>query len=68
MHIFDWIPLPSRFRRPPKPAAPGRLCCSECGGGIHRHDRYVILSARHRNCGDPKLVGQRTLTLPLEKP
>lgn len=67
MHLFNWISLPFRFRRLPKAAAPGRLCCSECGGGIHRHDRYVILAARHRDCGDPKLTGQRSLTVFPEK-
>ena len=70
MHLFNWIPLPARFRRlrVVKPVSSGKLCCSECGGSIHRHDRYVILVARHRDCGDPKLVGQKTLSLPLEKP
>ena len=64
MSLFDWIPLPARFRRvrAPKLVLDGKLHCSECGGSIRRHDRYVILSARHRDCGDPKLVGQKRLT------
>lgn len=33
-----------------------RLVCEECGGPIRKCDRYVILTARHRNCRDPRLV------------
>jgi hypothetical protein len=72
MHLFDWIPLPARFRRLRlrKSASDGKLRCSECGGGIRRHDRYVIDAAHHRDCHDPKLVGQKTLSplFPKEKP
>ena len=70
MNIFRLLPpLFNRFRhaRPSKPVQDGKLHCSECGGSIRRHDRYIILTARHRDCGDPKLVGQKNL-LPLIEP
>lgn len=34
-----------------------RLRCNSCGVHIHRHDRYTIVVAKHRDCRDPKLVG-----------
>jgi hypothetical protein len=62
MKLFDWLKKRLAGESPVKPGS-GKLCCSECHGQIHRHDRYVILAARHRDCGDPKMVGQRRLTL-----
>jgi hypothetical protein len=38
----------------------GRLRCDHCQRNIHRHDRYVIVKAVHRDCSDPKLVGQQS--------
>ena len=65
MKLFEWLTSLMlgglRRKQLAAPKQKGRLNCSECGGGIHRHDRYVILAARHRDCGDPKLVGQRVL-------
>jgi hypothetical protein len=39
----------------------GKLCCSDCGCQIHRHERYTILAAKHRDCTDKRLVGQMSL-------
>jgi hypothetical protein len=66
VHLFNWIPWPARFRtlRVRKPLPDGKLHCAECGGGIHRHDRYEILTARHRDCVDPRMVGQKSLLPP----
>lgn len=58
MTLFNWL---RNLRRKPEPAPKGKLCCIDCGRGIHRHERYTILSAKHRDCGDPKLVGQTSL-------
>lgn len=57
MKLFTW------FHRKPEPslAAAKTLRCQTCGGGIHRHDRYRILAVVHRDCGDPKQVGQKRL-------
>jgi len=44
------------------------LCCSACQAQIHRHDRYIILVARHRDCSDPKLVKQMSLPIPHDTP
>lgn len=49
------------LRAKPKISPKGKLCCIDCGRRIHRHDRYQILAAKHRDCGDPKLVGQASL-------
>jgi len=68
MNLFDWITWPARLRRRrPKPIFTGKLRCEECGGGIHRHDHYMIIAARHRNCKDPRLVGQQSLRLELHQ-
>jgi hypothetical protein len=40
--------------------------CDKCSGSIHRHDRYIILVARHMDCGYPRGVGQKVLKLGLE--
>lgn len=37
------------------------LQCVDCGAPIHRSDRYVILEVKHRDCRDPKGVGQLSL-------
>lgn len=61
MKLINWLirvgVLPERAPKAPK----GKLCCIDCGRGIHKHDRYQILAAKHRDCGDPKLVGQASL-------
>ena len=33
-----------------------RLICDECGAPIRKRDRYVILTCRHRDCRDPRLI------------
>lgn len=38
-----------------------KLRCSDCGCQIHRYERYTIIEARHRNCRDPKQVGQQIM-------
>lgn len=38
-----------------------RLVCVACSRAIHRHERYEIIVVRHRDCGDPKMVGQRSI-------
>jgi 4-hydroxy-L-threonine phosphate dehydrogenase PdxA len=40
--------------------------CDRCGGSIHRHDRYIVLVVRHKDCGDPRGVGQKVLNLGLK--
>lgn len=37
------------------------MVCAECGCAIHKHDRFKVLEAKHRNCKDPKGVGQLAL-------
>ena len=70
MNLFGWrLTIPEHWRRsrcPPLRPVAGKLQCTDCGGGIHRHDKYEILVARHRDCKDPKLVGQRVLPLDFE--
>lgn len=39
----------------------GKLYCSDCACQIHKHERYVITAARHRDYKDKKLVGQASL-------
>lgn len=55
MKLFTWL------HRKPSPTTAKTLRCQTCGGGIHRHDRYRILAVVHRDCGDPKQVGQKRL-------
>jgi hypothetical protein len=65
MDIFRWIrTLKTRKTKPPRPS--GSMRCDKCSGSIHRHDRYIILVARHKDCGDPRGVGQKVLKLGLE--
>jgi hypothetical protein len=52
--------LLARFFPKAKIQPAGKLCCEDCRRQIHRYDRYVIVSAKHRNCADPKLVGQQS--------
>ena len=58
MKLFTWL---RNFHKSPKPTPKGKLCCAECGRSIHKHDRYQILTAKHRDCMDTKLVGQQSL-------
>jgi len=46
-----------RKHNPVAPQKPGMVCC-ECGARIHKHELYTVLSVRHKNCKDPKGVGQ----------
>ena len=66
MNLFGWhLTFPERFRRRRQPRPPVRpgLRCAACGGGIHKRDKYVILTARHRDCKDPKLAGAQMFPL-----
>lgn len=54
MNIFSRF-----FRRAPKAPRPKPgLICSDCGARIHHHDNYTVLAVRHKDCRDPKRVGQ----------
>lgn len=55
MKLFQFL---KRFQATPKP---GKLRCEDCRAAIHKHDRYRIVIARHIDCGDPKLVGQKSM-------
>lgn len=57
MKLFAWL-----HRKPAPSSETKTLHCQTCGGGIHRHDRYRILAVVHRDCGDPKQVGQKRLS------
>jgi hypothetical protein len=57
MKLFGWL----RRTNAVTTTAPTALRCAKCGGGIHRHDRYRILAVVHRDCGDPKQVGQKMI-------
>ena len=61
-HLFSWLRRP---RRLPQIKADGKLRCSQCGGPLHRHERFEILAVRHRDCQDPRQTGQRSLALGL---
>lgn len=52
-----------RFRAAYRIAAhpDGKLRCLGCGAHIHRFDKYEITGVLHRNCKDPKLVGQMNM-------
>lgn len=39
----------------------GKLRCSECGCRIHRFEKFEITGAKHRDCSDPKQVGQQSM-------
>jgi hypothetical protein len=57
--LFDWLVKVGVLRAPKPPK--GKLCCIDCGRGIHKHERYQIIAAKHRDCGDPKMIGQASL-------
>lgn len=57
MKLFAWL-----HRKPAAPPPAGRMCCVNCGGSIHKSEKYRILAVAHRDCGDPKQVGQKSLT------
>ena len=61
MIFRQWLKALSRRLQPVPISKRSGLCCSDCHAQIHRHDRYIITSARHRDCRDPKLVGQKSL-------
>lgn len=44
------------------------LQCVDCGAPIHRSDRYIILEVKHRDCRDPKGVGQLSLAVTVAEP
>ncbi len=63
MSLFQLLPsITIRWRRP-APLVPGRLVCSGCQNPIHKHDKYIIERARHRDCNDPRQTGQARLPL-----
>lgn len=53
----------NRLRHRRARTANGKLCCEHCHRPIHRHDRYTIVKVVHKNCSDPKLVGQKSLEI-----
>lgn len=56
MKLFAWL------HRKPAPHPPaGTMFCVKCGGGIHKREKYRIITVEHRDCGDPKQVGQAVL-------
>ena len=59
------------FGRKRKPAGPeaskGMVCCN-CQAHIHKHELYTVLSVRHKNCRDPRGVGQLVIAESCEKP
>jgi hypothetical protein len=64
MSITGWFTRKvERFRlRAAIAVAPrSKLHCADCGAAIRKRERYEILLARHRNCHDPKLVGQMSI-------
>ena len=61
MKFFRWLSQFYIFNRAVKSQKRSGLCCSDCNAQTHRHDRYVILTPRHRDCRDPKMVGQKSL-------
>jgi hypothetical protein len=60
VHGMNW--LRRLFSKKRKVIRSGKLCCSDCGVPIHKHDRYRIREAQHVNCSDPKMVGQRSIS------
>lgn len=55
--LYPWIVRDSTKR-------PGRgLRCEDCRARIHKHDKYTVLAARHKDCRDPQLAGQQSLPL-----
>ena len=48
-------------------AKPG-LICSDCHARIHKHELYTVLVVRHKNCRDPRGVGQLVIPESCEKP
>lgn len=67
MDLFRWLhTLKMKKTKPPRPS--GTMRCDKCGGSIHRHDRYIVLVVRHKNCRDPRGVGQKVLKLDLVPP
>ena len=70
MNFFGWnLTMPEhwrRSRRPPVGLAPGKMRCSKCESGIHKHERFRITAVEHINCEDPKGIGALMLPLGLE--
>lgn len=53
---MNWI-----FWRKPPQVVKVKMRCVDCERGIHKHEKFIILAAKHRNCRDPKMVGQKSL-------
>jgi hypothetical protein len=66
MNLFGWN-FEIRRARGAARVMDGRLRCEACKGAIHKHEHYTVLSVRHKDCKDPKLVGQRSLRLELRE-
>lgn len=46
----------------PKPTPKRNVMrCSKCQRPIHKRERYVIREVEHKDCSDPKLIGQLSL-------
>ena len=59
MRNFGWIvamPMPPA----PQPAR-GPLRCADCGRPLHRHEKYILVSFRHKSCADRRLTGQLSI-------
>lgn len=55
------------FNRRRVPVKPKGLRCACCGKSIHKRERFTVLSAKHRDCADAKLVGQMSLPASLAR-
>lgn len=51
----------SIFRRFWRKAPATGMRCTECGKRVRKFEHYVILAAKHKDCRDPKMVGQKSL-------
>lgn len=49
------------WRKPPPPMKQTGMRCIDCEKHILKREKFVIVAAQHRDCHDPKGVGQRHL-------
>ena len=62
MNLFGWNLELRRAPRAPR-ITDGRLRCDACKGAIRKHEHFTVLAVRHKDCKDPKQVGQRSLAM-----
>lgn len=48
------------FPKPPQ-VVKVKMRCVDCGKAVHKRERFQIVSVKHKDCHDPKLVGQKSL-------